>query len=313
MHQAGYDLHAFQIVTMDLCRPSQRILTSCYTEDHTGMKSLQHTGFSSGDKAAILYKFYSRLSVINYGLHGLNSRMRAFAERNGRNWPAWWSAGTGMPAVRALYEMSLLSDAVAQSRPGDFFFAHLLIPHNPYIYDGGCNERNQADWEQEGDDDPLPPNTMQSRQRRYALYFEQVQCTYKKLGEMFERWQRAGVLQRSKIIIHGDHGARIYLHRPQASNVKQMLVSDYVDAFSTLLAVKSPGYEPGYDLRWLAIQDVLPQLAIQGSAQIALSGPARLKSGQESTPYVFLERDGLEPMQKQPLPSFGDTGVAPPR
>ena len=217
MHQAGYDLHVFQIVSLDLCRPSQRILTTCYTEDHTGMKSLQYTGFSSGDKAVILYQFYSRLSKINYALHGLNSRARAFAGRNSWNWPDWWSAGAGMPAVRAMYEMSMVSDAVARSRPGDFFFAHLLLPHNPYIYDAGCNERNQADWELQADDDPLPPNTMQSRQRRYALYFEQVQCTYKKLGEMFEKWQRAGVFQDATIIIQGDHGSRINLNRPHSS------------------------------------------------------------------------------------------------
>jgi hypothetical protein len=217
-----------------------------------------------------------------------------------------------MPAVRALYQMSLVSDAVARSRPGDFFFAHLLIPHNPYIYDARCNERNQADWEQQGDDDPLPPNTTQSRQRRYALYFEQVQCTYKKLGEMFEKWQRAGVFQRSIIILQGDHGSRIYLHKPQASNVEQMLISDYADAFSTLLAVKAPGHEPGYDLRWMAIQDVLPQLAIQGPPrQMAQGEPAPLTSSPEAAPYVFLERDGAEPMDQQPLPSFGDAGVGP--
>ena len=312
MHQAGYAIHAFQIVTLDLCRPSQRILTTCYTEDHTGMKSLQHTGFSTGDRAVLLSKFYSRLSIINYALQGLNSRARALAERNGWSWPDWWSAGAGMPAVRALYQMSIVSDAVARSRPGDFFFAHLLIPHNPYIYDARCNERNQAGWEEQGDEDPLPPNTLQSRQRRYALYFEQVQCTYKRLGEMFDKWQRAGVFQRSTIIIQGDHGSQIYLHKPQVANVEQMLISDYADAFSTLLAVKAPGYEPGYDLRWMAIQDILPQLAIQRPRrQMAQGGPARLTSSPESAPYVFLERDGPEPMDKQRLPSFGDAGVEP--
>lgn len=309
IHQAGYKIYAFQIATLDLCRPSQRIVTRCYTEDHTGMRSLQHTGFSFGDKAVILYQFYSRLSIINYALSRLNSRARAFAERNGWNWPGWWSAGVGMPAVRAMYEMSIVSNEVARSQPGDFFFAHLLIPHNPYIYDARCNERNHADWDQETDDEPLPPNTVQSRQRRYALHFEQMRCLYERLGEMFEKWKRLGVFQRSTIIIQGDHGSRIYLHRPKASNGEQMLLSDYADAFSTLLAVKGPGYEPGYDLRWIAIQDVLPQLAIQGQPrQMAQEGSARLMPISDPAPYVFLEGDGPGPMVKQPLPSFGDAG-----
>jgi hypothetical protein len=216
-----------------------------------------------------------------------------------------------MPAVRALYEMSLVSDAVTQSRSGDFFFAHLLIPHYPYIYDAGCNERNQADWESAADDDPLPPNTMQSRQRRYALYFEQVQCTYEKLGEMFEKWQLAGVFQHATIIIQGDHGSRINLNRPQASSVERMLLSDYADSFSTLLAVKAPGFEPGYDLRRIAIQDVLPWLAVQAQSKQGQGGSAGLTSRPESAPYVFLERDGPGPMARQPLPSFGAAAVEP--
>ena len=104
-------------------------------------------------------------------------------------------------------------------------------------------------------------------QRRYALYFEQVQCTYQKLGEMFDKWQRAGVFEEATIIIQGDHGSRINLNRPQASNVEQMLISDYADSFSTLLAVKGPGHEPGYDLRRIAIQDILPELAVQGQSK----------------------------------------------
>ena len=213
-----------------------------------------------------------------------------------------------MPAVRALYELSMVSDAVAQSRPGDFFFAHLLIPHYPYIYDAGCNERNQADWEL------WQPTMIRCRQtqcnhvqRRYALYFEQVQCTYKKLGEMFDKWQRAGVFEDATIIIQGDHGSRINLNRPQASNVEQMLISDYADLFSTLLAVKAPGYEPGYDLRRIAIQDILPQLAVQGQSRAEEQGePARLTSQPGVGALRLPGRRRPGPMARQPLPSFGD-------
>ena len=123
-----------------------------------------------------------------------------------------------------------------------FFFAHLLIPHIPIsmmpIATSGIR----------------PTGSRASRRRTTASEHNAITCSdamrsissrcnapTRKLGEMFERWQRAGVFQHATIIIHGDHGSRIYLHRPQASNVEEMLVSDYADAFSTLLAVKGSG------------------------------------------------------------------------
>ena len=90
-----------------------------------------------------------------------------------------------------------------------------------------------------------------------------------------------------------------------------MLISDYADVFSTLLAVKAPGYEPGYDLQRIAIQDVLPQFAVQGQSKQEQGEPARQTSSPESAPYVFLARDRLGPMARQPLPSFGTAGVEP--
>jgi hypothetical protein len=308
MSRAGYEIHAFQIGLVDLCRPSAPILASCYTEDHTGLRSLETSQFSLDEKTVLIYKLYARLSKINDAFQNFNTRVRGLAEQNGWEWPRWWSEVAGMPPVGAVHTLSLLADAVARSAPGQMFFAHLLLPHNPYIYDGNCNERHPADWDLAHDSEPLPANTMQSRAHRYALYLEQVQCLYKKLGETFERWQEAGVFDHAIIIMHGDHGSRIYLHRPEAPNLEEILVSDYADAYSTLLAVKAPGYEPGYDLRWIAIQDLLPQLVTQGQPrQMAQGEPARLLSGLEPLPYVFLNRDGprLE-LVKQPLPTFGD-------
>ena len=121
-----------------------------------------------------------------------------------------------MPSLRAMDTMSLLTEEVARSRSGQLFFAHLLLPHLSYIYDANCDERDPADWEPAYDREPLPPNTMQSRAQRYALYLEQVRCLYKRLDAMFRRWQEAGIFDRAQIIIHGDHGSRIYLHRPEA-------------------------------------------------------------------------------------------------
>jgi hypothetical protein len=297
IHEAGYAIHAFQTKFIDLCRPIAHILTTCYTEDH-GLKILEEGQYSLMDRSILLYQEYARLSVVNRAFYTFNSDMRALAARNHWKWPDLWLAGVGMPMADSMHLMSVLSDQVAHSAPGEFLFAHLMLPHYPYMYDTECKARNWKKIERAFDARPLPPNTTELREQRYTLYLEQVQCVMRKLRDMFEKWQKAGVYENLLIIIHGDHGPRIYRHRPEVSNLEEMLISDYADAFSTLLAIKAPGHQPGYDLQWVAIQEVLPWLTGGQSA--------RPISGSESLPYVFLRGDGPGGLVKQPLPSFGD-------
>jgi hypothetical protein len=310
MHKAGYEIYAFQINAVDVCSQSARIVALCYTEDQTGIKEIENLKLPPSSKAMLIYQIYTKLSEIDDAFQYLDTLARDFAERNGWNWPGWWPKGVGMGSIRATHTMSLLTEEVAHSRPGQLFFAHLLFPHHPFIYDANCKARDPADWELLAyDPKPLPPNTTQSRRQRYALYLEQVQCLSKRLAKMFGRWEEAGIFDRARIIIQGDHGSRIYLRRPEAPNADEMVISDYADAFSTLLAVSAPGYEPGYDLHWVAIQELLPQLAFKDGLGLAQEQPARPTPSTGSPPYVFLESNGPGPMVKQPLPSFGDAAL----
>jgi hypothetical protein len=202
-----------------------------------------------------------------------------------------------MPAIRAMHSLSVLDDEVRRSRQGQFFFAHVLIPHNPYIYDSGCKERDVAAWEDNHDrDSALAANTAATRVLRYELYFQQIACAYAKLQEMFDDWRRAGVFDGMKIIIQGDHGSRIYMTGPTVANKDQLVPSDYVDAFSTLFAVKAPGLQPAYDTRMVAIQDQLEAVA---HGQLLEQFPAS-----DTQPYVLLE-NGVD-MIRQAMPEFGD-------
>jgi hypothetical protein len=310
MRSAGYNIHAIQIPYLRVCSPSENTTASCFTDDQSGIGSLQHVDVSVEDKAILIYKIYGSLSVINKASGKLNGYIQRIAWRHGWDWPDWWSNEQGMAPLRALTTISALGGEVARAAPGQMFFAHLLVPHFPYVFDARCNVRKPAEWEPAYDEEPLPRNTIESRKRRYLLYLEQVQCLYRRLGEIFEEWRRAGVFDRLKIIIQGDHGSRIYLHEPLAANRDELLVSDYADAFSTLLAVKAPGYEPGYDLRWISVQDLLPQLATPGEALPTAQEASARPTSSDQLPYVYLEQDDSPRMVKQPLPRFGDPGPA---
>ena len=106
------------------------------------------------------------------------------------------------------------------------------------------------------------------------------------------------MFSRSRIIIHGDHGSRLYRREPNIANEDELLTSDYIDSFSALFAVKAPGLEAGYDRRMVAIQDVLAAVA-HDQPLGQLSGPAR-------KPYVLLrDPKGVE-MVRRPMPDFGE-------
>jgi hypothetical protein len=311
MRRVGYNIHAIQIPYLKMCSPNENTTASCYTDDQTGIAALEQVDLSVKDKAILIYKIYGALSAINGAFEYLNGHIRHIARRHGWAWPDWWSNEQGMAPLRALTTLSSLGAEVAQSRPGQMFFAHLLLPHFPYVFDATCRVRKPAEWEPAFDEEPLPPNTIESRERRSLLYLEQVQCLYRKLAAIFEEWKTAGIFDRLKIIIHGDHGSRIYLNEPTAANRSKLLVSDYADAFSTLLAVKAPGVEPGYDLGWLSIHDLLPQLAMPaGPRPVAQRASAGLMSSADEQPYVYLEKEDTPRMVKQPLPLFGEPSPA---
>ena len=82
-------------------------------------------------------------------------------------------------------------------------------------------------------------NTSSSRKSNYEGYFDQLNCVYIKLGQLFERLQRIEKFNDTVIVLHGDHGSRIVTIEPLVENKLLLTKQDVLDGFSTLLAVKS--------------------------------------------------------------------------
>jgi hypothetical protein len=239
--------------------------------------------------------------------------LRQQALDQGYHLPPWVIGRHVFGPERALHALRSIADEVGQAQSGEMFFAHVMLPHRPYILDRNCNLRDDPEaWDFQVLDDELAANRVEARKRQYALYFDQILCVESKLHEMFAGWRRAGIYDRMKIIIHGDHGSRIASDDSTESNKVRLLTADYVDSFSTFFAVKSPGQEATYDARMMAIQDLL--------RSVAHELPLDQLPAPETPPYVLLEnRDGIarefrgEDMVRQPMPEFGDPEPAPRR
>ena len=72
------------------------------------------------------------------------------------------------------------------------------------------------------------------------MYSEQVRYLNKRLGDFFDRLQEKELFDSSLIIVHGDHGLRV-LELGQEDDS----FFNYLQYYSTLMAVKQPGERTG--------------------------------------------------------------------
>ena len=138
--------------------------------------------FTELKKVWIIASMYLRRSTIHTEIRKLHKFFRGIAAPHGWRLPKWdWNRiHVGPVPVFSVIER-LIADLSA-SPGGTLYFAHLLLPHSPFIYDAACRLRPVADWMDRADSGDIPPyNTSETRRVRYERYFEQIRCLYKKL------------------------------------------------------------------------------------------------------------------------------------
>ena len=143
---------------------------------------------------------------------------------------------------------------LAKSRAGDFLFAHLLMPHYPYVYNADCQAlRPPSDMASEatrsGRNASMDQDTRirATTAIRYALYFQQIRCAHRKIDALIAAIPPS-LRHDAIVIIQGDHGSRIGLVEPNNRGESAFTGSDYADFFSTLFAVRSPRLAAANDL-----------------------------------------------------------------
>jgi hypothetical protein len=186
-------------------------------------------------------------------------------------------------SVNTMAAMDTLSASIQQLTPGHMLFAHLLLPHFPYVYREDCSQRTIPESMDNMEKVPPELRTTESRRARFDQYVRQVECLYIRLDELFQRMQSSGMFSDSIVIVHGDHGARLGLRHPISKEQDQLTAADYMDGLSTLFAAKIPGRPGGYDPSLHAIDELLVQTL--GSA--VGKAPSLVVPRQEPFAYLY--------------------------
>lgn len=240
------------------------------------------------DKAIILIYRFAALSTI-----ALNSlRFYDILAMVGRR------AGLDLPLIQlprrtvtsAPNAMASFDDVIDDARslaPGKAIFAHLLLPHYPYVYDERCGTRRLEDWL--GRDSTVPWEI------RYERYFDQVTCTTHKVEELLAAVSSSPAVGKTVFVIHGDHGSRIMHVEPTVERAGKYSDRDLVDGYSAFFAVSAPGIEPGYDTGRYPLRLLLGALTRSSFREIA----PRLPTG--FVPTIAIENRRRNPTAELPV------------
>ncbi|NNM59828.1 MAG: hypothetical protein HKM04_08440 [Legionellales bacterium] len=245
----GYKIRVYQPDYIDFCHAKGADYSYCYTYPVYSFKAFYHLNFPWTARYPYLLKSYLLSSFIyQNALYDYVYTIRPLAAKIKIYLPDYPWDQNQLSSLNTLVALEQLKEDVIQhSNDGSAFFAHILLPHSPYIYDENCQiHSNPMDWLINYDFGPQG-NTPERRVLRYQLYENQLQCLSKSLKTVLDTWQTTGVMKNAIIIIQGDHSSRLPVISPTIENEGVCSWQDFNDAYPALFAIKAPFYFAGLD------------------------------------------------------------------
>jgi hypothetical protein len=303
LSKQGYTIRVYRPEYLDMCTEAVPA-SACHTYPANSLRALDALPVPTHQKVAVVAGAYLSRSELHTRAKRTYMGARQRVLGAGIPLPAWdWERGGTSAPLGTMPIFDRIAADLSRARRGELVFAHLLMPHYPYVFGAGCEPRPPREWLERSDAvDPRIPggitNSPDSRAARYARYLDQILCTQRKIDQLLSAVP-ALVRRDAIVIIQGDHGSRISLVEPDTSARGSLVTSDYADYFSTLFAVRAPALEPGYDTRVTPITCLLRSLAHSDFRSIGEIEAC-------STSPVVHFWDGMAPPRPRPLPEFWD-------
>ena len=210
------------------------------------------------------------------------------------SWAKWLDGGNWIErkslssSAAALFAAHRFADQVRHAKPGEVHFAHLLIPHYPYVVDRNCRFLPPAQWRRRNEAGPIG--------QREIAYFEQLRCTMRQVDRILEAVARSPAGPGAIVVLHGDHGSRITQLDPNIAHRGHYTEADLVAAFTTLFAVRSPKIAPGYHEQPARVSRLLKEIA---RSEFSALPPV----GTDAAPSVVIEDREWKPRARVPFPA----------
>jgi hypothetical protein len=282
----GYRLHVYQSNWIRYCEAYG--ISACYRYRYDDHRPLLHTPIPAVSKAGLILANLATLSRLSESVAPLYDDLAAQLRKFGAPVEplALWHRAK-VTSLNGMDAMDQLTRDLAVAKPGEAYFAHILLPHSPYIARPDCSIRPTRDWA-----NTYAPADLR---RRESAYFDQVACATTKVGQVLRAAESSPGGRRLVFIVHGDHGSRLTDNEVNAGRVNSR--RDLIASYSTIFAVRAPGIAAGYD--------PTPQRLSRLVATLAETGFARASSETEQGPVkIVLRPDRRNRARRAPLPAF---------
>ncbi len=130
-------------------------------------------------------------------------------------------------------------DDILASNGQSNYFAHFLLPHDPFVLDSDCKVKLEATG-----DMFITQNAglrgrefEERRQQVYRDYFDQASCVFMKLDDLFNRLEGSAEFKDMTVTLSGDHGSRISAGKFS----KYLRERDLKDNYSALFSIWQQG------------------------------------------------------------------------
>jgi hypothetical protein len=271
----GYRLHVYDTDVLKFCQSERVRVEFCYTYSPTSLAGLTQVDMKRTRKALLIAGHWlSSMYIVRISRNILDNVIERVSGRSVTGLPllgrhARYDTSAGVNSVVAFER---LKQDILHNPTGVAFFAHLMIPHTPFIYEANCDlTADPGRWSSDTDEPRLIVSD-EARAAGYVRYLSQVRCIYRLLDRWMIELRQAGILDRATIVIHGDHGSRLstrpFLEGEDNPHWRRMLV----DSFSTLFAVHSPQLAPGKEAVQKPINRLVREL-VEAPERLALPEP----------------------------------------
>lgn len=281
LSKLGMKIKFIQSSYLDYC--STKNYSSCTTYNFGNAAYIIDSELSVYDKALLIF-----IKQIPGTAFLVQAYLQDTLTRRGMHWPGILDDNRGASALSGLWAMRQLTHQLAKAEPGNVYFAHILLPHGPYITRPDCSLKPLVAWRRMHVSFFTP-------ETQYA-YADQLRCTLRLVEAAIQAVSASPAGSNFIMIVHGDHGSRLANVYPLEGNLSRLRARDLLAGFSTLFAVRGPGLEPGYDERPFRVADLLHELTASGFASVG--------EWPQSRPEVFLApRQELPPRRRIRLPA----------
>ncbi|MXU66435.1 sulfatase-like hydrolase/transferase [Oceanomicrobium pacificus] len=237
LEQRGFQQTYVQSTHLGFCTPSERVVCLNYN----GLGNVQ----AFGDQSLSMRSAISLRVFIDY----LEFKKLGYLKRAREQiLPKTSGSMDDAPRMPLMVDfLQGLPEAVADMQPGSALVAHIIIPHFPYIYDEECRLLPVSQWRSvKYRTTPYAPDEVEEL---FNGHWRQARCVDRLMAPLFEQVAKQ---DDTTLIVHGDHGSRIYRYTKAAD-----AEATKDDTLFTTLAVHRPGEEAEAVMTEIPLQDTV--------------------------------------------------------